>query len=96
VTPTNPAKRERQTGRDLEFRVVRKPMADARQHRDAAVDVLADAIADHLIAESRAEVAQEHGVSEEAIDREHTRVAEAARALLPAGVRAGHPADEVG
>ena len=56
------------------------------EHRGA---LFGDAVADLLIARARQEVARERGVSEEAIDREHERVAEAARALWPQSVRAG-------
>ena len=69
--------------------VIRQPHPDAKSEADRALDDLAEGLADLLIARARQEVARERGVSEEAIDREHERVAEAAQALSPQPVRAG-------
>ena len=73
----------------LQIRVVRRPHPNAEREIDQALDVIAEAIADRLIARARRDVARERGVAEEAIDREHERVAEAAWALSPIVVRAG-------
>jgi len=73
----------------LHIEVIRKPHPDAEREAALAVEILADALADQLIARARREVASERGVAEEDIDREHKRVAEAARALSAVGVRAG-------
>ena len=69
--------------------VIRQPHADAEREADRALDDLAEGLADLLIARARREVAHERGVAEDVIDREHERVAEAARALSPLGVHAG-------
>ncbi len=69
--------------------VIRQPHPDAEREADRALDDLAEGLADLLIARARQEVAHERGIAEEAIDREHERVAEAARALSPRGGRAG-------
>ena len=69
--------------------VIRQPHPDAEREADRALDDLAEGLADRLIARARQAVAHERGLAEEAIDREHERVAEAARALSPLGVRAG-------
>ena len=64
----------------MKLEVIRQPRSDAEREADKALDALADGLADSLIAKARREVASERGVAEEAIDREHERVAEAARA----------------
>ncbi|MCK9521500.1 MAG: hypothetical protein M0R76_00450 [Proteobacteria bacterium] len=73
----------------LQLEVIRQPHRDAEREAAEALDALAEGLADRLIARARMEVARERGVAEEAIDREHERVAEAARALSPLGASAG-------
>ncbi len=72
----------------LTLDVIRRPHPDAEGEADRALDDLAEGLADLFIARARQEVARERGVSEEAIDREHERVAEAARTLSLRPVRA--------
>ncbi len=69
----------------LHIEVVREPHADAEREAALAVDALAEALADQLIARARREVASERGVAEESIDREHGRVAEAAQRISALG-----------
>ncbi len=57
----------------LRFEVVALPTADAEQQFDACLDMLADALADRLIARARASIAAELGVDEDRIDRETAR-----------------------
>ncbi len=71
------------------LQIVTEPAADAEREVAMALDALADALADRLIARARHEVAVERGVAEEEIDREHERVLEAARAVTPMGAKAG-------
>ena len=72
----------------LQLEVIRQPHRDAEREAAEALDALAEGLADRLIARARMEVARERGVAEEAIDREHERVAEDARALSPLGAPA--------
>ncbi|MCK6527688.1 hypothetical protein L6R50_09030 [Myxococcota bacterium] len=60
-----------------EVRFVARPEAAA--DADAALDLLADALAEQIIAAARAEVAEERDVPEETIDLEHRRFATEAR-----------------
>ena len=67
--PTFPRKTPR-------LRVVVKPIPteDAQRAWEEALDAFAEAMADRLIANARAEVAAELGVDADAIDRERDRV----------------------
>jgi hypothetical protein len=71
------------------LQIVLEPAQDAEREVAMALDALADALADRLIARARSEVAIERGVAEEDIDRENERVLEAARAITPLGAKAG-------
>ena len=73
---------------NLKLDVIRHPHPDAEREADRALDDLAEGLADLLIARARQEVAHERGVTEDVIDREHERVADAARALSPLLVQA--------
>jgi len=72
--------------------VIRQPHPDGEREAQGALEALAEALADRLISQARQAVARERGVAEEAIDLEHERVAEAARALSPLGAQAGERA----
>ena len=72
----------------LKLDVIRQPHPDAKREAHQALDDLAEGLADLLLARARQEVARECGVAEDVIDREHGRVAEAARALSPLPVQA--------
>jgi len=50
--------------------IVLEPDPDAHRAWDRALDLLADAIAEQLIAEARAEVARELGLDQSALERE--------------------------
>lgn len=67
--PTFPRKHPR-------LRVLVKPIPteDALRAEDEALDAFAEAMADRLIANARAEVAAELGLDPDAIDRERDRV----------------------
>ena len=54
----------------LHIEVVPLPRPDADRELDAALDLLASALADLSIAQARAEVAVELGVAPETLDRE--------------------------
>lgn len=58
------------------LRVIVRPIEteDAARLWNEAIDTLAEALADRLIAKARAEVAAELGLDEERIDRERGRV----------------------
>ena len=58
----------------LRIEVIPFPTPDALRDQDACLDVLADALADRLIARARAGVAREMGVDARKIDREAGRV----------------------
>jgi hypothetical protein len=73
----------------MQIEVIRTPHPDAEREAATALDFLAEALADRLIDRARQEVARMRGVSEKDIDREHERVAEAARALSTMGVGSG-------
>ncbi len=60
------------------------PRAEAEEAFERILDLFADAIADKLIAEARAEVAAELGKDPRAIDREHSR--ETRRAVADFGL----------
>ncbi len=66
----------------LRIEVVPLPTPNAQRELDACLDVLADALADRLIAQARADIAQELGVDEARIDREAGREAHGAREAL--------------
>ena len=84
--PAAGQRRGREVPQPLHIEVIRKPHPEAEREAALAACALADALADPLIARARREVASERGVAAEDIDREHKRVAEAARALWwPAG-----------
>lgn len=61
----------------LTIRAIPVPADDARRKLRHAIGLLADALADQVIAEARAAVAAELGVVDERIDREGARVGEA-------------------
>jgi len=63
---------------------VLRPDDTAAVAADRALDLLAGALADLLIAEARAEVAAELGLDEAAIDRERGRAAKPPRSPLAA------------
>lgn len=67
--PTFPRKTPR-----LRVVVTPIPTEDAQRAWDEALDAFAEAMADRLIAQARAEVAAELGVDPDAIDRERDRV----------------------
>jgi hypothetical protein len=66
----------------LRIEVVPAPTPDAQRELDACLDVLAEALADRLIDQARAAIAQELGVDEARIDREAGREAHGAREAL--------------
>ena len=70
----------------LAIQLVRRPDPDAERNAAEALDALAEGIADLFIARARKEIADQRGVSEEVIDREHERVAADARGLSPLGM----------
>ncbi len=73
----------------LRIEVVHEPHPEAEACLDAALDHLAEVLADLIIARARRDVAREAGVAEDALDREHGRHASEARtAWMPAGARA--------
>ena len=59
----------------LQFKVVPVPISaeEARRAEQGFLNVLADALADRLIAKARAEIAAELGVDEDSIDCERDR-----------------------
>lgn len=61
--------------RTLKTYAVHRPDAEAAKAADFALDLLAGALADLLIAEARDEVATELGVGAASIDREHAKAA---------------------
>ena len=61
--------------RTLETYAVHRPDAEAAKAADLALDLLAGALADLLIAEARDQVAAELGVGPASIDREHGKTA---------------------
>ena len=65
----------------LTLDVIRQPHPDAERDAYRALDDLAEGLADRFIARARRQVAHERRVSEDALDREHERVAEATRNL---------------
>jgi hypothetical protein len=72
----------------MQVQVIRQPYGDADREAALALDALAEGLADRFIAKARAEVARERGLSEDAIDREHGRVAEEASAMWSGGTTA--------
>lgn len=68
----------------LTARIVLVPHAQAEEHRRAAVQLLARALADKVITDARAEVAARLGVSPDSIDRERGRLADDDLAFLDA------------
>ena len=70
----------------LTLDVIRQPHPDAERDAHRALDDLAEGLADRFIARARRQVAHERRVSEDAIDHEHERVAEAIRDLSPSPV----------
>ena len=64
----------------LRVEVVHQPHPEAEACLDAALDHLADVLADRIIARARRDVAREAGVEVDSLDREHGRHASAARA----------------
>ena len=73
----------------LTARVVLVPHPRAEEHRRAAIQLLARALADKVIAEARAEVAAELGVSPDSIDRERGQLHEDDLAFLDAPTALG-------
>ena len=59
----------------LRIEVVPVPTEDAHRALEGCLNVLADALAERLIAKARAAVAAELGVGEDGIDREASRAA---------------------
>lgn len=59
----------------LRIEVVPVPSEDAHRAQQGFLNVLADALAERLIAKARAEIAAELGVDESRIDREASRAA---------------------
>ena len=68
--------------RTLTTYAVQRPDEEAVEAADLALDLLASALADLLIAEARAEVASELGVSPGSIDREQGK-ADLERVAMP-------------
>ena len=62
------------------------PRAEATRAFDQILDLLADALAEQLIADARAEVAVKLGKDPRSIDREHSR--ETSRAVADCGLSA--------
>lgn len=76
--------------RVLQTYAVLRPDPQAAEAADQALDLLAGALADLLIADARAEVAAELGVAESSIDRERGRGALPAPGGLLARAGGGH------
>jgi hypothetical protein len=55
----------------LTIRAIPVPREGAERSFHAAIDILAEALAQQIIADARAEVAARLGVAPDAIDREH-------------------------
>jgi hypothetical protein len=70
----------------LELEVIYEPHPDAERAIAEVLEIVAEEFVKQLVAQARAEVASELGVSEESIDREHGGVADELRTLraLPA------------
>ena len=64
----------------LTIRAIPVPREGAERAFDAALDLLAEALAEQIIADARAEVAGRLGVSPDAIDRERGGLHEELRA----------------
>lgn len=73
----------------LSARVVLVPHPDADAHRKAAIQLLARALADKVIAEARESLAAELGVSASSIDRERGLLADDDLAFLDAPLGLG-------
>jgi hypothetical protein len=82
--PMGGSRRQATLAKTLQTFAVDRPDEEAASAADLALDLLAGALADLLIAEARAEVAAELGLDEAAIDREQGRAASSARPSFPA------------
>jgi hypothetical protein len=75
----------------LRVEVVASPHPDADREYSAALDLIADLLAERCIARARSEIASEMGVDERSIDHERGRDAMDAGADLPFAVAGGRP-----
>ena len=60
--------------------IIEEPDPDAAAAWDAALDIIADAFAEQLISEARADAAERLGLTEEALDHRRESLTKAARA----------------
>ena len=82
--PMGGSRRQATLAKTLQSYAVLRPDDKAAEAADRALDLLAGAPADLLIAKARAEVAAELGLDEAAIDREQGRAAKPPRPPLAA------------